>query len=107
MYAQFAARPFGMLFGFPGYHAFTHRPTFRKLKAELGRDELAERLADPAVAAAILSEADLPPASGACCSTGCSRLIQHSADRIYAIGDPPDYEPTPDQTVAAIARAAR
>ncbi len=33
LYAQFAARPFGMLFGFPGYHAFTHRPTFRKLKA--------------------------------------------------------------------------
>ena len=61
MYAQFAARPFGMLFGFEGYHAFTHRPTFRKLKAELGRGELAERLADPAVRAAILSEADLPP----------------------------------------------
>ena len=35
VYAQFAARPFGMLFGFPGYHAFDHRPTFRKLKAEL------------------------------------------------------------------------
>ena len=26
MYAQIAARPFGMLFGFPGHHAFTHRP---------------------------------------------------------------------------------
>ena len=35
LYAQIAARPFGMLFGFPGYHAFTHRPTYRKLKAEL------------------------------------------------------------------------
>ena len=31
LYAQFAARPFGMLLGFPGYHAFTHRPTFRRL----------------------------------------------------------------------------
>ncbi len=30
VYAQFAARPFGMLFGFPGYHAFNHRPTFRE-----------------------------------------------------------------------------
>ena len=37
------------------------------------------------------------------CSTPCLRCIQHSADRIYAIGNPPDYEPTPDQTVAAIA----
>ena len=38
--AQIAARPFGMLFGFPGHHAFTHRPTFRRLKDELSRDEL-------------------------------------------------------------------
>jgi len=36
---------------------------------------------------------------------GLYALIQHSADRIFAIGDPPDYEPTPDQTVAAIAQA--
>ncbi len=47
MYAQIAARPFGMLFGFPGHHAFTHRPTFRRLKAEVGRDELAARLGGP------------------------------------------------------------
>src|SRR6476469_9828484 len=56
-----AAPPFGMLFGFPGHHAFTHRPTFRRLKAECGREEMARRLADPAVKAAILSEDDLPP----------------------------------------------
>ena len=31
-------------------------------------------------------------------------LVQHSLDRLYALGDPPDYEPTPDRTVAAIAR---
>jgi N-acyl-D-aspartate/D-glutamate deacylase len=30
-------------------------------------------------------------------------LIQHSADKIYPLGFPLDYEPTPDQTVAAIA----
>ena len=50
-----------MLFGFSGYHAFTHRPTFRALKAELAPAELGIRLADPAVRAAILAEADLPP----------------------------------------------
>jgi N-acyl-D-amino-acid deacylase len=27
LYPQVAARPFGMLLGFPGHHAFTHRPT--------------------------------------------------------------------------------
>src|SRR6202007_3457266 len=60
LYPQIAARPFGMLFGFPGHHGFTHRPTYRRLQAECTREELARRLADPAVKAAILSEDDLP-----------------------------------------------
>jgi N-acyl-D-amino-acid deacylase len=103
MYAQIAARPFGMLFGFPGHHAFTHRPTFRRLKDEVGRDELPARLADPAVRAAILSEPDLPP-DPTLLFDAMYALVQHSADRIYPLGYPLDYEPTPDQTVAAIAR---
>jgi len=103
VHPQFAARPFGMLFGFSGYHAFTHRPTFRALKAELAPSELGVRLADPAVRAAILAEADLPPQPVPLFDS-LFAFIQHSADAIYAIGDPPDYEPTPDQTVAAIAR---
>lgn len=104
LYAQFAARPFGMLLGFPGYHAFTHRPTFRRLKAELSREELAQRLADPAVKAAILAEEDVAPAPGVLLD-GLFALAQYSTDRLYAIGDPPDYEPTQDMTVAAIAAA--
>ena len=103
VHPQFAARPFGMLFGFSGYHAFTHRPTFRALKAELTPAELGIRLADPAVRAAILAEADLPPQPVPLFDS-LFAFIQHSADAIYAIGDPPDYEPTPDQTVGAIAR---
>jgi N-acyl-D-amino-acid deacylase len=105
VHPQFAARPFGMLFGFPGYHAFTHRPTFRKLKAEsAGYEELAERLAEPSIKAMILSEDDLP-VQPVPMFDGMSRMIQHSIDAIFAIGDPPDYEPTPDQTVGAIARS--
>jgi N-acyl-D-aspartate/D-glutamate deacylase len=103
MYAQIAARPFGMLFGFAGHHAFTHRPTFRRLKTELGREELAQRLADPAVRETILSEPDLPP-DPSLLFDGMYALVQHSADRIYPLGYPLDYEPTPDQTVAAIAQ---
>ena len=103
LYPQIAARPFGMLFGFPGHHGFTHRPTYRRLKAECSREELALRLADPAVKAAILSEDDLPvdPTQQ---FDAMFALVQHSLDRLYALGDPPDYEPTPDRTVAAIAR---
>jgi N-acyl-D-aspartate/D-glutamate deacylase len=103
VYAQFAARPFGMMFGFPGYHAFDHRPTFLKLKAQLGHEELAERLADPEVRATILGEADLP-ADPAKQFDAIFAMIQHSLDKLYAIGNPPDYEPTPDRTVSAIAR---
>jgi N-acyl-D-aspartate/D-glutamate deacylase len=104
VHPQFAARPFGMLFGFPGYHAFTHRPTFRKLKAEAADyEELAQRLAQPDVRATILSEEDLP-VQPVPMFDGMSRMIQSMTDAIYAIGDPPDYEPTPDQTVGAIAR---
>jgi N-acyl-D-aspartate/D-glutamate deacylase len=103
LHPQVAARPFGMLFGFPGHHAFTHRPTYRRLKAECSREELATRLAEPAVRAAILAEDDLPLDPNMLFD-GMFALAQHSADRLYAMGDPPDYEPTPDKTVAAIAR---
>ncbi|MCV7218081.1 amidohydrolase family protein [Mycobacterium crocinum] len=102
LYPQIAARPFGMLFGFPGHHAFTHRPTFRKLKAELGREEFAHRLADPAVKAAILGEDDLPPDPNKLFDN-MNILVQYALGRIYHLGDPPDYEPTDDRTVEKIA----
>jgi len=92
-----------MLLGFPGHHAFTHRPTYRRLKAECTREELAARLAEPTVRAAILAEDDLPIDPNVLFD-GMFALAQYSADRLYAMGDPPDYEPTPDRTVAAIAR---
>ncbi|KUI41518.1 amidohydrolase [Mycobacterium sp. IS-1590] len=102
LYPQIAARPFGMLFGFPGHHAFTHRPTFRKLKAECSREELSSRLADPAVKAAILADEDLP-ADPNVLFDGMFALVQYSLGRIYALGDPPDYEPTVERTVEKIA----
>ena len=102
LYPQIAARPFGMLFGFPGHHAFTHRPTFRRLKAECSREELAHRLADPAVKAAILAEDDLPP-DPKLLFDNMFALVQYSLGRLYALGDPPDYEPTPDRAVEKIA----
>lgn len=104
LYPQIAARPFGMLLGFPGHHAFTHRPTYRRLKAECSRAELAQRLAEPAVKAAILSEEDLP-VDPSVQFDAMFALVQHSLHRIYDLGDPPDYEPTPERSVAAIAAA--
>lgn len=104
LHPQIAARPFGMMIGFQGHHGFTHRPTYRRLKAECGREELAQRLADPAMKAAILSEDDLPIEPGVLFD-GMFAMVQYSLGRLYALGNPPDYEPTPDRSVAAIAKA--
>ena len=103
LHPQIAARPFGMLLGFPGHHAFTHRPTYRRLKAECTREELAARLAEPAVRAAILSEDDMPidPTK---LFDGMFALAQNVTERLYYLGEPPNYEPTDEDTVAAIAR---
>ncbi|MDT5009076.1 MAG: N-acyl-D-amino-acid deacylase [Mycobacterium sp.] len=103
LYPQIAVRPFGMLFGFEGHHAFTHRPTFRRLKAECSREELAQRLADPSVKAAILSEDDLPP-DPKVLFDNMFALVQYSLHRLYPLRESPDYEPTPDDAVAAIAK---
>lgn len=103
LYPQVAARPFGMLLGFPGHHAFTHRPTYRRLKAECSREELAARLAEPAVRTAILGEEDLPVDPNALFD-GMFALAQYSTHRLYRLGEPPDYEPTVERTVAAIAQ---
>ncbi len=101
LYPQIAARPFGMLTGFAGNHAFTHRPSYRAL-AHLSPEERALELAKPAVRAAILAETDLPVDTNKHFD-GLKNMYQGMADRIYAIGDPPDYEPTRERTVSAIA----
>ena len=101
LYPQIAARPFGMLTGFAGNHAFTHRPSYRAL-AHLSPQERALELAKPAVRAAILAETDLPVDTNKHFD-GLKNMYQAMSDRIYAIGDPPDYEPTRERTVSAIA----
>jgi N-acyl-D-aspartate/D-glutamate deacylase len=105
VYPQVAARPFGMLLGFPSRHAFTRRPTYRALQQRLPREELAAELAKPDVRAAILAEQDLP-ADPTALFEGLGALMQSSLDRIYSLGDPPDYEPTDDRTIAALAAAS-
>jgi N-acyl-D-amino-acid deacylase len=89
-----------MLVGFPGNHAFTHRPSYRAL-AHLSPQERALELVKPEVRAAILSETDLPNEGRH--FEGLKDLFQAVPDRLFAMGNPPDYEPTRERTVAAIA----
>lgn len=103
--AQVANRPFGMLIGFPSYHAFMKRPTFVELSRTCsGFAALAGELAKPEVKAAILSEDD--SASSGSHFEGLAFLVQNSLDKLFPLGDDLNYEPTPDRSVQVLADAA-
>jgi N-acyl-D-amino-acid deacylase len=95
--AQVAGRASGLLFGMETtYHPFKGRPTWESLS---GLDAAAkhERLCDPAVRAAILSE-DAPGQH--------LSLLARMADRIWPMEEGPtgiDYEPPLETSVGAIA----
>ena len=101
---QIAGRPFGMLIGFQTHHPFAKRPTFRAL-AQLPLDELVAELRKPATKAAILGEDDLP-VDPTVLFDSMGSMVAGALDRLYVLGDPPDYEPGPDRTVAALAADA-
>ena len=91
---QVAGRPLGLLIGLQTFHALRDRPTYRSI-GHLPLDELVARLREPAVRAAILSEApDSDPSLS---------FIGMGLDRTFRLGDPPDYEPDAADSIAAIA----
>jgi N-acyl-D-aspartate/D-glutamate deacylase len=102
---QIAARPFGMMLGWAGYHFFSKRPTYVELAARLPHDELVARLQRADVRAAILAEPDLAP-DPTKQFDGIGAFLTGMLDKIYAMGTPPDYEPTADRTVTALAAAS-
>jgi len=104
IFPQVAARPFGMLLGFAGHHAFSKRPTYMRLAASMSPQELALELCRPEVRSAILSESDLP-SDPTVLFDGMNSLAQMMVGNTYDLGPSVDYEPTPDRTVAAIAAA--
>ena len=103
LYPQVAGRPFGLLVGWQTSHPFMLRPTYRSVE-HLDVAERAARLRDPAVRAAVLSEADGERRGGM--QEGVGVLVSKMLDQIYVLGDPPDYEPAPDRSVGAVAAAA-
>jgi N-acyl-D-amino-acid deacylase len=92
--AQVAGRPLNMLVGFQTFHPFRDRPSYRAI-ADLPLAERILHLRKPEVRAAILSESSrVDPVLA---------LLTTSVGRMYPMGEPPDYEPGPDKSVAAIA----
>ena len=101
---QVAARPFGMMVGWAGYHPFAKRPTFMKLSASLDLDNLRRELARPDVRAQILSESD-SPIDMTVQFDGLGPRLGQIPHLVYAMGDGTDYEPTADMSVKALADA--
>jgi len=95
---QVAQRPAGLLLGFESTaHPFLFSPAYAPLH-ELPFAERVAKLADPAVRAAILQGfGDLSQLPGP------ARLVAEGFDMMFPLGDPPDYEPAPEQSIAAIA----
>jgi N-acyl-D-aspartate/D-glutamate deacylase len=99
LFVQVAGRPTGLVMGWQSRHLFQRRPTYMKL-AELSLDDCIRELRRPEVRAAILAEADAPPASSAVMDN-LHLLFAQSIDGIYPLGNPADYEPTREQSISA------
>jgi N-acyl-D-amino-acid deacylase len=104
MSAQVAGRPVGLILGLTtSLNPFALREGFAAL-ADLSPAEQLARLRDPAVKREILAQEAsprlvevLPP---------LSRQIATRWDRMYVLGDPPNYEPPPERSIAAMAAVA-
>jgi len=97
---QVAARPFGMLAGHQSrVNPFADRPTYREL-ASLSLAERVVRMRDPAVRRRILAER---PAGDPEPGTLAALLGPAMYARLFPLGDPPDYEPPAERSVAHVA----
>jgi len=94
--AQVPGRSIGLLIGLQSSsHPFIDRPSYQAL-AHLPLAERVERMKQPDVRAGILSE----PAVG---RTNFLNAMIGNYDRIFPMGDPPDYEPDPRDSVGGLA----
>jgi N-acyl-D-amino-acid deacylase len=99
--AQIAGRPIGVMMGVgTALNPFTVRPSYRAIE-HLSLAEQRARLRDPEVRRKILAE---KPADAEVAKLAQFRqLITSRWDKFFTMGDPPDYEPDSEKSVAAIA----
>ena len=96
---QVAARPTTLLIGHSTFHPFSFRPTCQKL-AELPLPERVERLRDPEIRRRILSEESVYPIPQL---EVVMKMIENGIDKVFRLGDPPSYEPPPEESLQAMA----
>jgi N-acyl-D-aspartate/D-glutamate deacylase len=98
--AQVAVRPIGVLLGLAASaNPLVFSPTYRSLLG-LPVEARAAALRSPEMRAKVLAE------HAAAQPKDFAALIHSGYDRIYPLTDPPDYEPTPERSVAGIAAKA-
>jgi N-acyl-D-amino-acid deacylase len=100
LFPQIAGRPTGIL---SGHHTtlclFSEFPAYTELRARCGSTaELATALADPEVRRSIVSWTPSSPAQ--------ADAMAKAYDRTFILGDPPDYEPGPERSLAGVAAAS-
>jgi len=101
---QVASRPTMLLIGHQTFHPFSFKPTYQALES-LPLAERVAKLRDPEIRRRILAEksaAGQDPRIGVVIT-----LIENGMSKIFPLGDPPNYEPTPDMSVAAEALRSR
>jgi N-acyl-D-aspartate/D-glutamate deacylase len=99
--AQMAGRPIGVMMGIgTALNPFTVRPTYKALES-LPIEEQRRRLRDPQMRAKIL--ADTPSEAEIAKLPQFRQIVTKRFDKFFTMGNPPDYEPCPEKSVAAIA----
>ena len=100
--AQIAGRPIGVMMGIgTALNPFTVRPSYREIEA-LPIAEQRARLRDPQVRRKILAET--PSESDVDKLAQFRQAVVNRWDLFFTMGNPPDYEPAPEKSVAAIAK---
>ena len=96
---QAAGRPTGVLHGLQSsFHAFVGHPTWREELADLDHESLLARLKDPIVKAKILSEESM-------IKSGLMQDLPGLMSKVFPLGENPNYEPGPEDSIAGIAQA--
>jgi N-acyl-D-aspartate/D-glutamate deacylase len=99
--AQMAGRPIGVMMGIgTALNPFTVRPSYKKLES-LPIEEQRRRLRDPEVRREIL--ADVPSDAEIEKLAQFRQVVAKKFDKFFTMGNPPDYEPGPEKSVAMIA----
>ena len=98
---QVASRPGTLLIGHQTFHPFSNKPTYKKL-ADLPLEQRVAKLRDPAIRKQILEEKpeEIDPRIAV-----VQQIIEGGLHKIFPLGDPPNYEPKPEDSIKAKAEA--